>query len=270
MTSRPVSLAIGSLALLSVWGCCYHRPTPFGISPYATSPYGAPPMYNAPYGGYQAAPVYPGGGYAPQMAPSATPDPTPIAPGNSGTPTWRNGPDNGNNAPTFRSGPGTGGSVPRDPANEDPIDFGNPPGANRVFPDNRSSSTPAPFEQSAAATVKAVNVSQSTAATEDPFADVSAAKPAAPAGTMPNPYDYDRQGFTWLRGIATFDRSRNSWVVVYDPQPPQGQAGAVLLGQHADLAAMRDGEVIYVEGTYQSTGVYEPAKVIRLVPKAGP
>jgi len=65
------------------------------------------------------------------------------------------------------------------------------------------------------------------------------------------PYDYDRVGYTWLRGTVDFDQRDRSWHIIYSqhPDPRDRFGGAIRLIDHPKLGTrIRHGDVVYVEG----------------------
>jgi hypothetical protein len=70
------------------------------------------------------------------------------------------------------------------------------------------------------------------------------------AMSRPNPYDHDRKGFRWLRGVINFDEANQKWYVMYSANPAADDefGGEIALADTASLDVLNNGEVVYVEG----------------------
>lgn len=99
----------------------------------------------------------------------------------------------------------------------------------------------------------------------------------------PNPYAYDRRGYSWLRGVVDFDESDRSWRITYNATPVEGDAyGGTLTLMHDEmLDTLLVNDVVYLEGVIDPSlrdrfakPKYKVGRVMRLVPKpanvAGP
>jgi hypothetical protein len=75
-----------------------------------------------------------------------------------------------------------------------------------------------------------------------------------PAINGSDPCDYDRTGYTWLRGIVDFDRRDSSWHIIYSQHPDRHDrfGGAIRLVGTPKLSTLHDGDVVYVEGRIDS------------------
>ena len=107
-----------------------------------------------------------------------------------------------------------------------------------------------------------------------PFRNASAS--AAVTGKTPNPYDYDRKNYTWVRGIVGFDNQDRSWFITYDNDPlgkdPYG--GKLTLVEDDKLDALLANDVMFFEGAVDpekrdrfGKPKYRIQKALRLVPK---
>ena len=65
-----------------------------------------------------------------------------------------------------------------------------------------------------------------------------------------NPCDYDRESYTWLRGIVDFDSRDQSWHIIYSQHPDRRDlyGGAIRLIGSPKLGTLHNGDVVYVEG----------------------
>ena len=143
---------------------------------------------------------------------------------------------------------------------------------------------PQPFDATPAdltTPMKDAAVQPAAATADDPFAinQMSHETPATGttrAGSV-EPYAFDADGYTWLRGIISFDHTEQVWSITYDTTPDTWDSYAghlTLVG--AIPQDIRDNEVVLVEGavdaaTHDRLGkpVYRVAKVTPLEP-AGP
>src|SRR5206468_3405507 len=69
-------------------------------------------------------------------------------------------------------------------------------------------------------------------------------------GRRPNPYDYDKKTFRWIRGVADYDEEQQVWYVVYNPDPARNDryGGSICLVDHPKLSSLRRNDVVLVEG----------------------
>jgi hypothetical protein len=88
-------------------------------------------------------------------------------------------------------------------------------------------------------------------------------------------FDHDREEFTWLRGVVSFDETDSSWNIVYSDAPESSDpyAGFLTLLDHPDFESLQDGTEVIVYGAVDpvltdSTG--RPQYVVtRIVPVEG-
>ncbi len=75
-------------------------------------------------------------------------------------------------------------------------------------------------------------------------------QPAEPAASRPNPYNYDRKGYTWLRGVLSFDEQDKAWFITYNPEPDERDlyGGRLTFLNSAELMDPLANDVVYVEG----------------------
>ena len=72
--------------------------------------------------------------------------------------------------------------------------------------------------------------------------------------TMPNPYDYDREGYRSLRGLVTFDDNTQTWIMMYNDKPEQDdEYGGVFTLADNDFSVLNDYDVVYLEGSVSET-----------------
>lgn len=268
------SIAGGCLTLLA--GC--HSSPYYGQQQYYNSPgFGgsAPPSgYVQPgttFGPSNGTYAPPGGTYVPQggtyvpegtvpnSGPTLLNSPTP----NPTAPTWRQDPNAGGNAQPFNSNPpSTFGSPPNDRPVPNPIDtpFDVSPGANKdPFPKTGLNRPSDPFPAA------------SSPVTLDPQIEASRDLPAmagAPSSAMratsnsrsipqpvvdparPNPYDFDRKEYAWLRGVVDFDPTDKTWHLIYNLTPGQDDelGGSVSLVIDPRTTTLSDRSLMQVEG----------------------
>jgi hypothetical protein len=260
MTSRFVMTGFVALGALLV-GCAspyqngYGNPYGYGGAPMGGSGFGAP-AYGAPaYGSPQyGAPAY--GGPPPGVIGSPTPaggapvwTPAPGAssePGGSTTfaPNGGERPVPSYNDPTRPDGSvppsDLGGSVLTDP-NTDQIR--KPSGANSTPASPNTSGLTDPSNERIAAlgdeSIRLPNDLQPASNVDlQPTPD-----------NMPNPYDHDRAGYKWLRGIVNYDPADRVWRVTYDRSGRDAYGGSFgLLPDERFASAFAEGRVHIVEG----------------------
>lgn len=254
-SSQPILAA--SALLLVVTGCHPYGYQPYGYgNGYGYGPTYAPqPQYYSPGGGSPS-----NGIYVPQTISPASP--TPITPTpSSPTPTWRPGTTNDNSAPTFNPNPDAGGRVPpaRDPGDDFP---GNPGASLTPTTGNVTASLPT-FERGglAAAAPPALTAeivpSGNKVVSNDPFESPARlptdldSQPMPPAAAKPlNPYEFDRQGYKWLRGVIDYDELSETWSIVYNltPDATDPYAGSLIVSPHPDLGKLARGDIVLLEG----------------------
>lgn len=87
----------------------------------------------------------------------------------------------------------------------------------------------------------------------------------SPAG--PNPYDYDKQNYTWLRGTIDFDKTTRTWQIMYSLNPQDKFGGTLTLADSPQFEQkkLRDNDVVLVEGRLDSAtdGAGKPRYRIR-------
>ncbi len=266
-------IAGGCLTLLV--GChsspYYGQPQYFG-SPGMSAPasgfvqpgttYGAPGGTYAPPGGTY---VPQGGTYVPEgTVPSNGPTlltPTPT-PNNPTSPNWRPDPNSGGSAQPFNNNPpSTFGAPPNDRTVPNPLDtpFDVSPGANKdpfpktglnrpsdPFPPANSPVTLDPLIETrretpalASTTDSAMRATSNTRSIPQPVVDP----------TRPNPYDYDRSNYAWLRGVVDFDPSDQTWHIIYNLTPGKDDdlGGSVALVVDPNTTKLSDRSLVQVE-----------------------
>ncbi len=87
---------------------------------------------------------------------------------------------------------------------------------------------------------------------KDPAAQSSAIQLTSAVDQMaePNPYDYDRAQFTWLRGVVDFDEIAGEWSIIYSLRPEADDefGGSLTLARSQLLSGLQNGDVVLVEG----------------------
>ncbi len=65
-----------------------------------------------------------------------------------------------------------------------------------------------------------------------------------------NSYDYDREGYTYLRGLADYDPRDHSWHIIYtlNPDPKDLYGGTFQLVDNSRLTNLRSGDFVKVQG----------------------
>jgi hypothetical protein len=245
-------------------GGCHHYPyaSPYGNYGGYGPVYG--PTYGPTPGGMMApgptyVPTVPGGPSGPIPAPSNPGSPTPL-PGNPNQPTWR--PD------------------PADPAGDAPPFQGNdrsvPPGQDPGFdPLGTSIDRPGALPVAVNEPLPMSPVADNAAPAEaDPF-EAPITTVGATAKPAPNPYGYDGENYTWLRGVVAFDADDNTWSIIYSLTPPASErfGGSCVFAPHPELSNLVDGDVVLVKGLYDpgmvdSSG--KPKYVIRTLSRLEP
>lgn len=138
-------------------------------------------------------------------------------------------------------------------------------------PANPQASTPAPRELSLdlVAAPMATPTQDAAVMTADAF-DIELEAPAAdlrPVGfdapaveatrPMPaQPYAFDQDGYTWLRGLVSFDNVDKAWTITYDTTPDQWDNFAGHLTLAGDIPPeIRDNDIVLVEGAVDQARV---------------
>jgi len=107
-------------------------------------------------------------------------------------------------------------------------------------------------------------------------AEPSTSAASGAASSQPNPYDHDRKGFRWLRGVVDFDAKDKSWFIIYDTAPDRTDkygGGFTLTGKDR-FTRLRDRDVVLVEGSIDfdrrdrsGKPVYRVDRLRRLAPR---
>ena len=93
----------------------------------------------------------------------------------------------------------------------------------------------------------------------------------------PNPYDYDREKYTWLRGVVDFDDEQQTWHIIYNLKPNKHDryGGSSTLASSPQLKGLQPNDIVLVEGRFDPSApdnigkpTYQVDHVARLVPKA--
>lgn len=286
--------ALGGLTLLALTGCySYPYGAPYGYAPYpvmntpASQPYLGAPAYSPGTTLGTPAPILtpatPGSTYAP--IPSSPDDGTQ-------TPNWPIEPG-GSSAPTYR--PEGNSAVAPDKQVPPPQDI---PNFNSTSaPSNNTEAVTPFFEQGAnesepvelnpIETGPAVEIGD----TSDPFQAPIPYRPASSSRTVtesetvsassttraaPNPYDYDRKQFAWLRGVVDYDADDHSWNIIYsvNPDADDPHGGSITLSDSGLLDVLQNGNVVLLEGKpdpqqtdRSGKAKYQVSKVTLLQPK---
>lgn len=294
MQTRLCGLHIlAALALLSASGCYSYSPYGYGNyrGPYFAPPAGAFPQPGSP----QMGPGVPQGAYLPPQA---------VAPVGIPRSQWQQplqaeamphpaakAPASGDEGDVFAE-PATNGPVPepsdagesREPADPSgsPTDSGNPfgsadsAGVELKGIDDRAivGSGHLPESRSGNDRFQKPVSFQPVSSVERDTADT-----AMTVSNRPNPYKHDRNGYAWLRGVVDYDEQDQAWHLIYalNPDPTDPYGGDVTLVDSAELDALRNEDVVYVEGSVDSSvrdrlgkPCYRVNRFQRLVPKQSP
>ena len=93
----------------------------------------------------------------------------------------------------------------------------------------------------------------------------------------PNPYDYDRENYTWLRGVVDYDTTHQTWHIIYNLRPDKDDryGGSSTLSDSPQLSSLQPNDIVLVEGRFDANSrdnigkpTYRIDHVARLVPKA--
>lgn len=109
-----------------------------------------------------------------------------------------------------------------------------------------------------------------------PFQPASQSRATPTTAARPNPYAYDRQQYSWLRGVVNFDEQSGTWNLIYSLQPDADDdfGGSVDLVNDPKLSVLKPNDVVLVEGqfdaqrqTARGKPMYRVQHLARLVPK---
>lgn len=234
--------------------------------------------YHGPGGGYPPPGSYPPPTLTPVPSAPYVPynsqgvSPTPITPNGTSTPNWQSVPGgalpgNPNAAPPYDS-PGNK-PVPNPTTDEQNFGGGAPAGAS--LPPSRSPSNVSgsgielqPIEFGAS------TQPSSMAARQDPFG--VPAKPVSAGTSRPNPFDHDANGFTWMRGVLSYDQHDQRWMIMYSDNPDAGDryGGSLTLSDHPLLNRLKPDDVAYVEGSVSANSIDKDGKPIYQIKKLVP
>lgn len=311
-----VSLRWSVLALLALpMGC--HGPgyNPYGYSsPYGTyggqpymQPYGTPVQTLTPGpsyvpGTYPPGSIPPGGSTIPGGGLSPTPDPyrgTPAPAGGTFAPSGGStrlepvGEPNGGAAPMY-SPPAGGGNINVPFPSEPSASFQPPVQRNMVAEAPFSAPAPAaapmplgadlgdnPFAGRPLKPISPVSPAAAAAVAEEMLNEstqpIKLEKPVIPVSGEVRPFAYDAEGYKWMRGIISYEKSSKCWSLVYSDAPDATDefAGCVTIADHPDLVSLKDGDVVSISGEfagaqadYRGKPVYIIDKVERVTPAA--
>ena len=241
--------AVGSLCLFTS-GC-------FSYSPYGQpSPYGGPPqtvMGPQPLGSG----VTPGAAWVPAspgVAPSGVTAPEPARRANSGAKDVFEEPADGKAVPD-----------PIEPGKAKPEEGTEPFGFN----DDR--------EPELAHTVAGDSIATNSIVQTAEFTTQVRSDGVKPVSAQNEQFGHDAEGFTWLKGIAEFDRADQSWHLLYSPTPDEADpyGGEVTFKNTPHFKMLRSRETIRVEGRFDPNQrdrlgkpVYEVKRLIRAAPRS--
>lgn len=114
---------------------------------------------------------------------------------------------------------------------------------------------------------------------EPPFRQASQTSESGLPTRRPNPYAYDQNGYTWLRGVVDFDEQTGTWNLIYDLQPDRTDryGGSVTLTGGQRLAILKPNDVVLIEGRFHGSErdqfgkpKYLVEHLARLVPRQNP
>jgi hypothetical protein len=101
------------------------------------------------------------------------------------------------------------------------------------------------------------NIQPASLRAEDPFVQPAplttdhGAKPMPVTSSPPGePYAYDGNGFTWLKGIVDFDDETKTWSIIYAlaPKPTDRFGGHFVLGPSEHLNQLHKGDLVLIAG----------------------
>jgi hypothetical protein len=72
--------------------------------------------------------------------------------------------------------------------------------------------------------------------------------PMSNATGAPNPYAYDRERYTWLRGKVDYDEGTRSWQIIYSLNGNDKFGGSLTLADDPKLKKLQNDDVVLVEG----------------------
>lgn len=248
MNSKSALLSLACIGLMMTGSGCYYS------SPYG---YGAPNnMGGYPPGGVIQSP----GNFGPTVVPDGTgtfqqgqPTPAPEYDNfNSGS---------GNDAPFYdpnaSSNNNNNNGVPYTPqenktfeSNEDTFDFDtSSPGDETDYFDN---------SDPLGSVEKKNDLQQVAYSTETEFKEPKLLQPIPEATSVMKqttddlqgvPYGYDKVQYSWLRGVADYDKENQTWHIMYNIRPENDQfGGEFALTDHAATKNLKNGDVILVKG----------------------
>lgn len=271
--------------LLGLCGCYHYAYSPYGNNGMGAYPYGPSTYPSSPGNGYiQPSPTYVPGGSPTNPSYGSPPSnggPTPLYNPPNGTsppgggnsaPTW--GPPSGNPQEPNYNGNDSEKKVPDPTKEDDEKTFGAEPGASLPPGYNGSSISGIqlePIEPDPGTPTGAADPSSTLADNQDffepPVRSVSRQSKVASSATTdsrPNPYDYDGQSYTWLRGIVDYDSDDQRWLIIYsvDPNHHDRYGGSMTLSDHPNLQKIKPGDVILVEGELDSASLDRHGKPI--------
>jgi len=112
---------------------------------------------------------------------------------------------------------------------------------------------------------------------QEPFRPASNTVSTSIPTSRPNPYDYDRENYTWLRGVVDYDTKHQTWHIIYNLRPDQNDryGGSSTLSASPQLNSLKPNDIVLVEGRFDPNSrdnigkpTYQIDHVARLVPKA--
>jgi hypothetical protein len=280
---------LAALASVALLGC--HSYNPYGYNGYGPT-YSMPGTYMAPgtttYPG-MAAP--PGQAYSPtpldqQPSPTALPPQT-LQP-NQGplteVPSNSAAPADSKLVPNYNEPANNGGAAPpsslgRPGGLDEDEGFPNPntdkPVGLRQVPDlqlgallDDSAERVAEMGEESFARPVPIQTASSSVAVEEFGHQTSRARP--------NPYHYDHEGYTWLRGVVDYSERDRRWHLTYHPEAADSDdfGGRITLLDHDHLDSLVPGDVVLVEGRIDSQRrdqegrqMYRVDKLLKLRPK---
>ena len=260
MQSTPWKIrVVCGLTLLGLTGCQTY--SPYGMGGYPGGIYSTPPAGYGPQPGVQL------GAPAPTVMPGVPAYGTPGVPGDSQTlrSPFGNAHSSQSDAPPFdRNRDG----IPK-PLNDnlvpDPIHL-DPENGEKLSPAGSESENQ--FGNEEASTVPAQGGPQlaSLEFGSSPGSDQGFVTPipvtanseiivtAGAETEQPNPYDYDRKNYQWLRGKIDFDEQDQTWHLIYSLTPDQKDrfGGSIMLIDHPNLNTLQNDDVVLLEGSVDS------------------
>ena len=82
-----------------------------------------------------------------------------------------------------------------------------------------------------------------------------------------NPYDYDHDAYTWLRGKVDYDEGSKSWQIIYSLNPQDKYGGSLTLIDNPALKKLQNDDVAFVEGVLEkvAAGVKPRYQIYKLI-----